>query len=128
MLDRLPVTQRRLQVAGASTVVLEAGDGPPLVLLHGESEPVPRLDFSAFSHWLAELLERTCGEEPTLIAHSLGGSLAAHFAAQKSDLLQRLVIYAAPAIGQYRMPLGLRMVAIRFALRPTERNAERFGR
>ena len=159
MLDRLPVTQRRLQVAGASTVVLEAGDGPPLVLLHGgiecggaiwapvvpsladsyrlvipdlpglgESEPVPRLDFSAFSHWLAELLERTCGEEPTLIAHSLGGSLAAHFAAQKSDLLQRLVIYAAPAIGQYRMPLGLRMVAIRFALRPTERNAERFDR
>jgi len=159
MLDRLPVTQRRLQVAGVSTLVLEAGDGPPLVLLHGgiecggaiwapvvpsladsyrlvipdlpglgESEPVPRLDFSAFSDWLAELFERTCREKPTLIAHSLGGSLAADFAAQKSDLLQRLVIYAAPAVGHYRMPLGLRMVAIRFALRPTERNAERFDR
>jgi 2-hydroxymuconate-semialdehyde hydrolase len=159
MLDRLPVTERRLQVAGVSTVVLEAGNGPPLVLLHGgiecggaiwapvvsrlaqshrlvipdlpglgESDPVSRLDFAVFGEWFAALVEQTCTEEPMLIAHSLGGSLAAHFAAQQSDLLRRLVIYATPAIGRYRMPLGLRVVAIRFALRPTERNAERFDR
>ena len=31
----LPVTERRLQLAGVSTAVLEGGAGPPLLLLHG---------------------------------------------------------------------------------------------
>ena len=63
-----------------------------------------------------------------LVAHSLGGSLAARFATEHGALLERLVIYGAPGVGRYRMPLGLRVTAIRFALRPTERNAERFDR
>jgi pimeloyl-ACP methyl ester carboxylesterase len=35
LLAGLPVTERRLQVAGFSTAVLEGGAGPPIVLLHG---------------------------------------------------------------------------------------------
>jgi pimeloyl-ACP methyl ester carboxylesterase len=31
-----PVTERRLDLAGVSTAVLEAGEGPPVVLLHGQ--------------------------------------------------------------------------------------------
>jgi pimeloyl-ACP methyl ester carboxylesterase len=31
-----PITERRLELAGVSTAVLEAGDGPPVVLLHGQ--------------------------------------------------------------------------------------------
>jgi pimeloyl-ACP methyl ester carboxylesterase len=31
-----PVTERRLDLAGVSTAVLEAGDGPPVMLLHGQ--------------------------------------------------------------------------------------------
>ena len=31
-----PVTERRLDLAGVSTAVLGAGDGPPVVLLHGQ--------------------------------------------------------------------------------------------
>ena len=31
-----PVTERRLDLAGVSTAVLEAGQGPPVVLLHGQ--------------------------------------------------------------------------------------------
>jgi pimeloyl-ACP methyl ester carboxylesterase len=31
-----PVTERRLDLAGVSTAVLEAGDGPPVILLHGQ--------------------------------------------------------------------------------------------
>lgn len=149
MLAGAPLTERRLQVAGISTAVLEGGDGPPLVLLHGgiecggavwapvisglaadhrlvvpdlpglgESEPVAQLDTAAFAEWFAELLRQTCAENPALIAHSLAGSLAARFTAEHGDLLRQLVLYAAPAIGPYRMPLRLRVVAIRFALRP----------
>ncbi len=35
LLAGIPVTERRLQLAGVSTAVLEGGDGPPVVLLHG---------------------------------------------------------------------------------------------
>lgn len=38
LLAGIPVTERRLVLAGISTVVLEGGDGPPLVLLHGPGE------------------------------------------------------------------------------------------
>ena len=38
LLDRIPVTERRLRLAGVLTAVLEGGDGPPVVLLHGPGE------------------------------------------------------------------------------------------
>lgn len=159
MLAGLPLTERRLDVGGVSTAVLEGGDGPPLVLLHGaiecggaiwapvvthlaeshrlvipdlpglgESEPLARLDAAAFADWFAALLRMACDETPTLVAHSLGASLAARFAVRHPELLRRLATYGAPGIGRYRMPIGLRVVAVRFGLRPTERNAERFDR
>lgn len=159
MLAGAGLQERRVRLAGASTVVLEGGGGPSLLLLQGgiecggaywapviarlaqrhrvtvpdvpglgESEPLARLDAPAFAGWLAALVRETCREPPTLIAHSLDGSLAARFAARHGDLLRTLVVYAAPGIGPYRMPLGLRVVAMRFGLRPTERNAERFDR
>ena len=41
----------------------------------GESEPLARLDSGAFADWFTELVQSTCGEEPTLIAHSLLATL-----------------------------------------------------
>ncbi len=38
LLAGLPVTDRRLEVAGVTTAVLEGGDGPPLVLLPAPGE------------------------------------------------------------------------------------------
>ena len=38
MLAGIPVTERRLSVAGISTAVLEGGNGSPMVLLHGGIE------------------------------------------------------------------------------------------
>jgi len=35
LLGAMPIMERRLQLAGVSTAVLEGGDGPPVVLLHG---------------------------------------------------------------------------------------------
>ena len=146
-------------VAGAPTVVLEGGEGPPVVLLHGgiesggaywapvisrlaethrlvvpdvpglgASDPLARLDDAAFAEWLAALLRLIGDERPALVAHSLLGSLAARFAARQRDLLRQLVIYGAPGIARYRMPPGLMLAAIRFDLRPTQRNHERFER
>jgi 2-hydroxymuconate-semialdehyde hydrolase len=94
----------------------------------GEAEPVDRLDTATFARWCIELLQETCREEPTLVAHSLGASLAARFATRHSDLLRGLVLYGAPSVGRYRLPLGLLVTAIRFDLRPSKRNGERFAR
>jgi pimeloyl-ACP methyl ester carboxylesterase len=38
LLAGLPVTERRVELAGVSTAVLEGGDGPPIVLLHEQGE------------------------------------------------------------------------------------------
>jgi pimeloyl-ACP methyl ester carboxylesterase len=38
LLAGLPVTERRRHLAGVSTAVLEGGEGPPMVLLHGPAE------------------------------------------------------------------------------------------
>ena len=38
LLDGLPVTERRLDLAGIATAVLVGGAGPPVVLLHGPGE------------------------------------------------------------------------------------------
>lgn len=38
LLATIPVTERRMEAAGVSTAVLEGGDGPPIVLLHGPGE------------------------------------------------------------------------------------------
>lgn len=159
VLAGVPVTERRVLVAGISTVVLEGGSGPPLVLLHGgieaggaywapviarlaetrrvvvpdvpglgESDPVARLDQAAFDAWFAALLRATCTEPPAVIAHSLLGAYAARFAARHGDLVRRLAIYGVPAIGRYRMPLGLVWAAILFDLRPSLPTQERFER
>jgi 2-hydroxymuconate-semialdehyde hydrolase len=159
MLAGVPVTARTIEVDGVATAVLEAGDGPPLLLLHGgiecggvmwtpvlsrlaehrrivvpdipglgDSAPVARLDVDTFGRWVTALVERLGLEQPTVVAHSLIGSLTARFATRHRGLVARLVIYAAPAVDAYRMPLRLRYVAIRFAVHPSARNAERFER
>jgi pimeloyl-ACP methyl ester carboxylesterase len=38
LLAAMPVTERRLEVAGISTAVLQGGNGTPVVLLHGPGE------------------------------------------------------------------------------------------
>jgi pimeloyl-ACP methyl ester carboxylesterase len=158
MLAGVPGAERAVRFGGVRTTILEAGDGPPLVLLHGGIEcggPVwaptigglaerrrvivpdlPGLGASdavddlveVFGDWLRDLVSQTCSEPPALVAHSLGGSLVAGLIPRVGGLLRGLVLYGAPALGPYRLPLGLRLVAMRFALRPTPQNSERFER
>lgn len=159
MLAGLPATTQTLDIDGVATAVIEAGDGPPLLLLHGgiecgaamwapvltqlarhhrvvapdipglgQSAPTPRLDVDSFAHWLTGVAARTGLERPTVIAHSLLGSLTARLVTRNNELASRLILYAAPGVGPYRMPLRLRYVAVRFAIHPSPRNAERFDR
>jgi 2-hydroxymuconate-semialdehyde hydrolase len=94
----------------------------------GESAAVARLDLETFARWLADLTRTMRLDRPVIVAHSLIGRLTAAVAAYRGIAGSQLVIYAAPGIGPYRMPPRLRYVAIRFAIRPTLRNAERFDR
>jgi pimeloyl-ACP methyl ester carboxylesterase len=159
MLAGLDVAERRLELAGAPTNLLEAGTGDPLVLLHGgiecggaywapvvarlserhrlvipdlpglgESDPFQAVNHGSFGRWITELVEATCEHKPLLLAHSLLGSLAARECAREASRWAGLVIYAAPGVARYRMPLGLRLTAVRFSLRPTRKNNERFER
>ncbi len=159
MLEGLPLTERRVVLAGAATTVLEGGAGPPLLLLHGgiecggaywapvverlaarnrlvipdlpglgESEPLAKLDHASFGRWLAEVVDATCERAPLLVAHSLLGSFAARECARDGGGVRSLVIYGSPGVAPFRMPLGLKLAAIRVTLRPTPRNNERFER
>lgn len=67
LLDALPTRERRCELAGISTAVLEGGDGPPLVLLHGPG--------AYAAHWLRvipALVRRHRVVAPDLPGH--GGS------------------------------------------------------
>jgi len=154
LLSGLPVTERRLQLAGVSTAVLEGGDGPPIVLLQGEFAAVwmrvipelvtthrviapdlPGLGASEVSDgppdaktaltWLDELIEQTRAIPPVLVGKGPGGALAARFAIEHSDRINRLVLVDTHGLDRYRPAPGMAVSFIGVLLRPTERGLER---
>jgi pimeloyl-ACP methyl ester carboxylesterase len=95
----------------------------------GESPPMAKLDAESVGGWLTDLLAALGHDSPVLVAHSLVGSLTVRaLAAGAGPAVKRLVVYSAPAVGPYHMPMMLRYLAVRFAIRPTSMNAERFDR
>ena len=154
LLSGLPVTERRLQLAGVSTAVLEGGDGPPIVLLQGEFAAVwmrvipdlvtthrviapdlPGLgasevsdgppDANAVVAWLDELIEQTCAIPPVLVGKGAGGALAARFAIDHADRVDRLVLVDTLGLDRFRPPPGMAVSFVGVLLRPTERGLER---
>jgi len=154
LLTGLPVTERRLHLAGVSTSVLEGGDGPPIVLLQGEFAAVwarvfPELvtthrviaadlpglgaseapggpsDTGSLLMWLDELIEQTCASPPVLVAKGLAGALAARFAIEHGDRIERLVLVDAQGLDRYRPPPRMALSFVGVLLRPTERRLER---
>lgn len=154
LLAGLPVTERRLELAGISTAVLEGGDGPPVVLLQGEfavvwMRVIPELvttrhviapdlpglgesgvpdgpyDVDTVLTWLAALIEQTCETPPVLVGKGAGGALAARFAVNHGERLDRLVLVDTHGLARFRPPLGMALSFIGVLLRPTERGLER---
>ena len=114
LISGLPVTERKLDVNGVSTAVLEGGDGPPIVLLQAEfgavwmqvipelvlthrviTPDLPGLGASEVSNgrmdprrmlaWLDEFIDRTCERPPVLVGKVPAGALAARFAAEHGE-------------------------------------------
>ena len=154
LLSGLPVTERRLQLAGVSTAVLEGGDGPPIVLLQGEFAAVwmrvipdlvtthrviapdlPGLgaselsdgppDANAVVTWLDQLIEQTCAIPPVLVGKGVGGALAARFAIDHADRVDRLVLVDALGLDRFRPAPRMAVSFIGVLLRPTERGLQR---
>jgi pimeloyl-ACP methyl ester carboxylesterase len=158
LLTGLPVRERRLELAGISTAVLEGGEGTPVVLLHGPgeygakwmrvipdlvtthrviapdlpghgaSEAPDQLDADRVLEWLGQLIERTCTSPPVLVGHLLGGAIAARFATHHGDRISRLVLVGALGLGPFRPAPSFALALISHLARPTERSHDRLWR
>jgi len=152
LLAGIPVTERRLPLAGVSTAVLEGGDGPPVVLLHGPGANAAHwlrvipdlvathhliapdlpgqgasevtggsLDAQRVLAWLGELIERTCTSPPALVGNTLGGAIAARFAAAQGDRLNQLVLVDALGLTPFEPAPEFGRALGAFLADPTER-------
>ncbi len=155
LLQGAPVTERRIDLAGISTALLEAGSGPPVVLLHGQgsfaASLLPLIEPLAATHrvvvpdlpglgaselhdrepdgptvmgWLSELIDKTCDAPPALVGMSLGGAIAARYAADNSNRVARLVLMNSAGLGS-RPPLRVLVPLIRHSAKPSEKSAKR---
>jgi pimeloyl-ACP methyl ester carboxylesterase len=154
LLFGLPVNERRLELAGVSTAVLEGGDGPPMVLLAGEfaavwmrvlpdmvtthrviapdlpglgASEVPDgpLDADTALAWLDELIDQTCAIPPVLVGKGTGGALAARFTIDHSHRVDRLVLVDTYGLDRFRPPPRMALSFIGVLLRPSERGLQR---
>lgn len=142
-----------------TTPVLEGGDGPPIVLLHGvgsfapewgrvipelvgsyrvvapdlpglgeSGAPAGRMDPAVAVAWLRDLIAQTCAEPPTIVGHSVGGAIAAHFAIGHGDSVRRIVLVDCSSLGRFRPAPGVVVALFRYGARPNPANRDRFLR
>jgi pimeloyl-ACP methyl ester carboxylesterase len=117
LLVGIPVTERRLQLAGVSTAVLEGGDGSPIVLLHGPGE------FAA--KWLRVIPDLVTSHRvvaPDLPGHGASGGAdgpldADHVLAWLSELIEQTCPSPPALVGHV---LG-GAIAARFAIHHSDR-------
>lgn len=155
LLTGLPVTDRRQEIAGVTTAVLEGGEGPSMLLLHGPGEFagswVPVLANLVRSHhviapdlpghgasqpvepgagqvlgWLGELIERTCAAPPVLVGRIVGGAIGARFAIEHPSRLARLVLVDTLGLVPFEPDPRFALAMHRYLAQPSARSFERF--
>lgn len=157
LLADIAVTDHTAVLNGISTAYLEAGDGPPLVLLHGPGEFKERwirvipglarhhhliapdfpghgqsanrpdgLDVDTVFSWIDALIEECCDARPVMVGHILGGSVAARYAVDHADRLERLVLVDSLGLAKFRPNPRFALGLLGFMLRPTARSHQRF--
>ncbi|HEY0672067.1 MAG TPA: alpha/beta hydrolase [Longimicrobiales bacterium] len=121
LLAGMPVTERRIELAGISTAVLEGGSGPTVVLLHGPGEYAAKWfrilpDLTRTNRVVAPDLpghgttyvdgadvspDRVLDwlaalleplSEPVLVGHVTGGAMAARLASERTNNIKQLVL------------------------------------
>jgi pimeloyl-ACP methyl ester carboxylesterase len=94
---------------------------------HGASHtPEAPLDEARVLAWLDELIDRTCRSRPTLVGHVLGGAIAARYAVEHGDRLDRLVLVDTLGLARFRPKLRFAATLIGLQVRPTESAYNRF--
>jgi pimeloyl-ACP methyl ester carboxylesterase len=159
VIEGLPVATRRLDLAGVRTSLIEGGEGPPMVLLHGQggfaeimggliANSVDRyrviapdlpglgrsvvqdgtLDVPGVMRWLGELIAKTCDQPPVLLGVSMGGSIAARFAAKRPDEVAKLILVDSGSLGPFRPPPALLLALIRMIRKQDRAGVQRMQR
>src|SRR5438876_4017457 len=135
---------RELAVGGTSIEYRVAGQGEPVVLVHGLAgswrwwqpvlEPLaerrrvhvldlprlgPRLPAAELTAWLGRWLDAASLESVDLVGHSLGGLIAAELAAQQPQRARRLALVAPAGIpcGTNMISRGLRLLGTLYDVR-----------
>jgi len=138
------VDVRELVVNGAPTEYRVAGEGEPVVLVHGLSgswrwwqpilEPLAarrrvhlvdlprlgrRLPAAELTRWLGSWAEAAALESIDLVGHSLGGLVAAELAAQQPERVRRLALVAPAGIpcGRTVLTRGVRLLGALYDVR-----------
>lgn len=94
---------------------------------HGASKVnVDSLDADLVNRWLSDLIEETCYSKPVMVGHLMGGSIAARFAINQEERLDSLVLVNSFGLGKFRPAPAFAYRLVRFLLRPTEKNYQRF--
>lgn len=133
----LEIEEHWIDVDGTATRYLEAGTGPPVLLIPGEgsvaeewydvirgladryravavdlpgygyTEPITDASVPAFTAFVWRFV-RTLGlERPVLIGHSLGGAVAIHAALEQPSRVPALVLVCSAGLGRAINPLAI---------------------
>lgn len=155
LLAAAPLTERRERIAGVTTAIFEGGEGPPMVLLHGQGEFwavwLNVLDDLVDTHRVIAVdlpghggsmefdekldadrlvqwvdeLVATCARPPVLVGHLLGGAIAARYAVEHGDRLAHLVLVDAMGLAWFRPSPRFAIPMVRFMARPTPETRDR---
>ena len=149
LLSKLQADETTYELAGITTSVIEAGQGPPLVLLHGpgahaakwfrvvpalaashrviapdlpghgESRSSGTLDAARALAWLGELIERTCPTAPAIVGELSGGALAARFASRHGDRVAALILVDTFGLAAFQPPPEFMSALTGYMMNPT---------
>ena len=154
LLAGLPVNERSVKLNGIATAVLEGGEGPPIVLLHGPgayaanwltvipdlattnrviapdlpghgaSGSADPLDRDRVIGWLDDLIECTCPEPPVVVGQ-IFGAIAARFAAARSERLSHLVLADTLGLVPFQPAPEFGEALMEFTSNPTDESHDR---
>lgn len=128
LLEGLPVTERRLDLAGVSTSLLEGGNGPPIVLLHGQG---------GFAEMWGRVIPHLAGSHRVVAPDLPGlgrsevraGTLdAPRVVAWLGDRLRRMVLVDSGSLGRFRPAAGVLVALVRYMRHPSAATYDRFFR